>query len=354
MPSNGLLGVEVDQSLVPGGFRNKVNEGDRVAIFGRWILDQAHPNKNHDAFRTEIHPPLLMATGSVQADPATGAQFTQVLFMSRPYLTGQRFCKDPNNAYDDTNDDDGAFKDHLIKELVNVLIPLLSEQVHFYSKIKSHPFLGAHLFHFIVRPPALPALGRVVAETLQMEISFNFWVRQGCAVQIISPTRGQVDVLIAMNDQGYMPPKLPTRQETTWRIDDLNQVYSGAGDLVFAAADSSLGLLATLLGGPINLARVEAILNANGVITDIYSAVPEFNILGTSGAVLNVAANQIPADQGITVNNSDDQPLPVFGWLEARWPPRESWRAPLGSTGPTRFPQRVKRRCGTSKHDACS
>ena len=71
-----LLGVEIDAGLVPAQFadfkRGGVEPGDRVAVFGRWIVDCGHqlPIKDENgqdrhpgikAFRTEIHPPLLMA-----------------------------------------------------------------------------------------------------------------------------------------------------------------------------------------------------------------------------------------------------------------------------------------------------
>jgi hypothetical protein len=87
----GTLGVECEQALLPASFRGNVSHGDRVAIFGRWILDQGHsithalPDSNPKAnYRTEIHPPLLIATGSIQQD--SGGQFTRVLLWSRPYL----------------------------------------------------------------------------------------------------------------------------------------------------------------------------------------------------------------------------------------------------------------------------
>ena len=52
--SAGVLGVETDQFLLPSLYRPK--QGDRVAVFGRWIVDCGHPD-----FHTEIHPPLLTA-----------------------------------------------------------------------------------------------------------------------------------------------------------------------------------------------------------------------------------------------------------------------------------------------------
>jgi len=38
----GLLGLEWDIGLLPASYRGQVNHGDRVAVLGRWILDQGH------------------------------------------------------------------------------------------------------------------------------------------------------------------------------------------------------------------------------------------------------------------------------------------------------------------------
>ena len=40
--ANGLLGIEWDKNLLPKSFVSNVKHGDRVAAFGRWILDEGH------------------------------------------------------------------------------------------------------------------------------------------------------------------------------------------------------------------------------------------------------------------------------------------------------------------------
>ncbi len=50
----GVLGLEIDGPLVP--LADRPMNGDRVAIYGRWIVDAGH-----QPFHSEIHPPLLMA-----------------------------------------------------------------------------------------------------------------------------------------------------------------------------------------------------------------------------------------------------------------------------------------------------
>src|SRR6266851_3921837 len=97
----GLLGLEWDIGLLPASYRGQVNHGDRVAVLGRWILDQGH---DVDGFyRTEIHPPLLIASGTVIQKETR----SRVIFMSRPYLSGQSFTNNVDTRYVDNVDDDG-------------------------------------------------------------------------------------------------------------------------------------------------------------------------------------------------------------------------------------------------------
>src|SRR2546421_4619622 len=75
----GVLGVETDKDLVPPNYR--VVPGDRVAVFGRWIVDTGHSD-----FHTEIHPPLLVAGAEKKSqDP------THSTVVGRPHLVGQQF-----------------------------------------------------------------------------------------------------------------------------------------------------------------------------------------------------------------------------------------------------------------------
>jgi hypothetical protein len=126
-----LLGVETDAGLVPKQFRDPlyggVFDGDRVAVVGRWIVDCGHEVTLGDqsaSYRTEIHPPLLIADGFVTnvglAERTLDRPRTRVHFASRPYLVGQYFCVDPAHAYEDETDDDGTMWDHMVSELVKV------------------------------------------------------------------------------------------------------------------------------------------------------------------------------------------------------------------------------------------
>lgn len=330
---DGFLGVEIDSALIPQSFKNQVHAGDRVAIFGRWILDEGHDFSVSGAtgrqYRTEIHPPLVLATGSVQ-QPSSGPQFTQVLFMSRPFLCGQTYCLDPKNAYRDGVDDDGGFWDHLLNECVKVIGPPViniigigeSWKVEAHPKIKSRPFEGVNLLHFVVRPPTpAPPTGHghfgnvgALPNRVRLAVSYQFTVRRGCAVQITSLAPGQIDVWISLNSAGYTPPSLPPRRDRNYFRQELDGLSKGSGTKILEL-DALMTALGLLTGGPIDAAKVLAVLST-GIKTDEYASLPEFNILDASRAV-NTFSDNIPAGQGIAID--DEQPYPVFGWLNVKW-----------------------------------
>ena len=166
-----LLGVEIDGGLVPPDFVSEVKEGHRVAVFGRWIVDAAHYDQYDDGgqkgFRTEIHPPLLMACAS----PRESDGATRVVFTTRPYLVGQTYSTDENKIYDDLAEDDGGLHDHFVHEIVK-LNTFRSLGVEAHPKIKSQPLSGGpHQLHFKIRPAAPRAPGQ------RLSISFSFTVR---------------------------------------------------------------------------------------------------------------------------------------------------------------------------------
>jgi hypothetical protein len=339
-----LLGLEIDGGLVPKTFSDAVAEGDRIAVFGRWIVDCGHavkvqvPTPGSDTFRSEIHPPLVMAaakvaSGSLATGSPVGPPVTRVLFTSRPYLVSQRFTTDVNNAYDDTAADDGPFVPHLISEVGKVNstilgIPTESVLVEAHPKIKSHPFSGAYLAHFVVRPPTLVqpghgpghgVLGGVVAPTQRLVVSFQFTVRSGCAVQVIPGGPNSVDVLIAMSHAGYTSPPLPERHGRRWSKDELSKLNPDAGsaytdgEWISAVTQALNPLAGSVIGSAVAVAILE-----RGIETDEYDCDPikNVNTLNASHAV-GAPADNIPVGPGVV--QDDTQPYPVFGWLELAW-----------------------------------
>ena len=305
---HGLLGLEWDRSVLPASFRARVNHGDRVAAFGRWILDTGHNIAGH--WRTEIHPPLLVATGSVQKDD-DGSELTRALFMSRPYLVGQKYTQNVDDAYHDDAGDDGTFFGHVVRELLRV-ITLRSRRVEAHPKIKSFPFTGSYRLHVVVRPPR-----RRESRRERLRVSFQFTVRKGCSVRFASTSADQVDVFISMDSAQYTPPKLPARTECDYDRDHLDKLSSGSGIKILVLEALTVAVAAQVPWGGIFLAAYVEYILGRGIRTDKYAALPEIDVMDKSSAVLDALANDIPADHGIVLN--DDQHYPVFGWIETKW-----------------------------------
>ena len=313
-PQESVLGVEIEGGLLPNDFSFNVQEGDRAAVFGRWIADTGHNHFNDGGYCSEIHPPLMLATARVIQ--VNQRATTRVLFTSRPYLTGQTFCKSPDDdPYVDGHNDDGSLNDHLKSEVIKVEA-FASSALEAHPKIKSKPFEGVHLLHFVVRPPRPLAH---VDQDLTLSISFQFTVRSSCAVQV-SSDGAAVDVFVALNATSYQPPPLPPKQKVRWTLEQL-QAMTG-GDVVGAAEEAKwdwrfvLPHLIVDLG--LGLLRAASIIQ-EGILTSQYDVA---QLLGTrlldrSRAMIGASPTTIPPNKGIVRN--DNQPFPVHGWLEAKW-----------------------------------
>lgn len=364
-----LLGVEIDGGLVPKAFSDKVHvvEGDRMAVFGRWIVDCGHavpvpvPNPGDLTYRSEIHPPLLMASarvaeGTIATGSPVGPQVTRVLFTSRPYLVGQHFTTDPDHAYDDADPaDDGPFVDHMVNEFLKVNDTILgfpspfgggSTMVEAHPKIKSTPYHGAFRANLVVRPPTTqpaqgggvahqpkkgtghgfhPGVGEAAAQANELKVppiedplkphlnvSFQFTVRTGCAVEVVQTEPDTAEVFITFGHAPFSPP-LPPRRERTWSKDELAAIDSAAATALLGVELIS-GLIQTISpehGSVIGAAVVEEILG-RGIKTTEYDTGPlrDINILD---------ASQVVATGTNSVVTDDNQPYPVFGWLELSW-----------------------------------
>lgn len=310
---SGVLGVEWDSGLVPQAFQNEFHDGDRVAVFGRWIVDCGHGD-----FHTEIHPPLLLGAASVYKVPVAhpiatqpATQFTRAVFTSRPYMVGQTFAngKDTNQIYKDNSGDDGHFLEHLLKEIgkAETPIPFIgSLQVEAHPKIKEFPFKGVHLFEVIVRSPQ-PASIR----PQHLVVSFHFTVRTPCSVTIRQNDATSVMLIFVLNSASYTPPPLPKRNDRNYSLSDLNSAFGPS--TLDSAGEVVAGVFNAVLD-PIGLAVL-----SRGLQTDQYDPLPPIDLrnTGAANAVNKAPANNIPAGKGMTVDNN--QPFPVTGWLELGW-----------------------------------
>jgi hypothetical protein len=307
----GLLGFEWDIGLLPASYRGQVNHGDRIAVLGRWILDQGH---DFDGFyRTEIHPPLLVASAAVVQPPDRSARRTRVLFMSRPFLSGQTYTNNVATRYVDGVDDDGPLYPHSKSELINVVTGQ-STMVEMHPKIKSKPFRGSHRAQFVVRPPAPPP-----ASGGELVVSFRFTVRTPCSVAV-GPLGSDavlvtVDIRERAADREYQSPDLPPHHEETYSTDDLNLLSSGSGDRIESVRRLISALVAFFVS--LGLGVYIWLILGRGIKTDIFDPLPDIDVLDPTNGVSDVSVQHIPPGAGVVTDNNQD--YPIRGWLEAHW-----------------------------------
>jgi hypothetical protein len=313
----GLLGMEWEKELLPRSYRGQVNHGDRVAVLGRWILDNGH-NVNGQ-YRTEIHPPLLLASANV-VQPAGAVARTRALFISRPYLSGQIYTTNLGTRYKDGVDDDGAllsphFSSHGFSELVKVLT-FRSTQIEMHSKIKEKPFRGNHSATFTVRPP-----GPRPSPDAQLMVSYRFNVRTPCRVRLqLNRARDGVDVQVDLLEQGpdgrtYDAPGLPVSRSENYSTDQLNKLSSGSGDSI-GLGEALIEFASLIFISGIYALYLKAIFD-NGIETDVFDPQPQFDILDPAGGVKDVPAGRIV--QGAGIIEGDSLAYPVTGWVEVYW-----------------------------------
>ena len=331
----GLMAVETDERCVPAAlhppFGEVVRSGDRIAAIGRWIVDAAHtatvdPDttpqlpQGGTSFRSEVHPPLLMAIGGTRVLTPTDVR-TRIVLTSRPFLVRQVYVVDTDRIGDDGAQDDGTLLQHLDHEMGKLGpdwwqlgIPD-SVTIEAHPQIAAKPFDGIHVAALTVRPPPDTALqaGPLSGEA---QVSFQLTHRAGVGVQVIGTDQvvddqrqASVEVLISLG-AGYQPAPRPPRQEYVPSADELDDGAS------LVAVELAASLLSPGLDPVTRINRVQALLR--GVVTDAYD-VPGVDLLDRSQAQPFVEVTQIPAGAGIVENSADDQPYPVFGWLDIRW-----------------------------------
>jgi hypothetical protein len=277
----GVLGVETDQDIVPPVYR--AIEGDRVAVFGRWVVDCGHTD-----FHTEIHPPLLLVTarpggGAVDRNRAfPPSEATSSFLISRPWLVGQRF-----------EVDDEAIRQHLINEVEKVET-FRSLRVEAHPKI-SKPFSGIHLFGYTLRPPS----PRVHPDDRLM-VNFHFTVRHGVVVQVYKAGPDAVGVLISMNADSYRMASLPRKNDWDIPLSFINRYTDLVSDV----------LLADAIGHPL-----AAILLSRDWLTDRYDA-PEASSVHDS-EITRIVVDDLRGNTPFSVD--DGQPFPIYGEILLEW-----------------------------------
>jgi hypothetical protein len=224
------LGVETDAGLVPGAphtpgypdlppnapasFANFAEqEGDRVADFGRWIVDCGHAD-----FHTEIHPPALKVNARVINVPnpdnpsAPGRPTTAAFVLANPFLVLQRYSPDGGNLY-------GHFVSELAKAMCRVLffIPC-SLRVEGHALIADWPVQQPTAYTFLVRPPPhRPQDGNVI------HVSYHFTRRQEVAVRVFRADPSTLGVEVNYNHSvaNAIKPTLPPNGNCSVSVDTL-------------------------------------------------------------------------------------------------------------------------------------
>jgi hypothetical protein len=280
----GVLGVEIDAALVPPNYHPA--SGDRVAVYGRWIVDAGHPE-----FHTEIHPPLLLAharsiDSSGNLVPRSASATTLFQLWSRPYQAGQLFS---------TNGATGlALHDYAVK-----IAETPFKDVQAFPPVFAKPFQGVHLVSFTIRPPVpAPQITTALAPKMQLQCSYHFTVNGSCRVEVMSSPAepNSVLVILALNSVGYPPLPEPASQLDKYSIQSLlNQAPSGV-DLNWFEQEW---------------------LHIKGDVFVRRFAAPHMS--QTQDSVNVVPFTPLTALPSSSQATDSTQPFPVYGWVKLQW-----------------------------------
>jgi hypothetical protein len=316
----GVLGLEVDGALVPA--EDRVQAGDRVAVFGRWIVDAGHKE-----FHSEIHPPLLMARarcvdGLGNSVAPTLDAITHVQFWSRPYQSAQLFSTRASFADGLVDDAEGAYdavkgwlgfggghqtpKDTglCLSDYVNRIVGGWGS-VEAYPPVHAKPFAGVHVVAFTVRPPMpqFPVSGAAHLPPRQLECSYHFTVNGSCGVEVSASLAGPNAVLVvfALSEAGY--PKLPQPKSIMkqWSISALLDEAKRLGEKLSWDQDAF-----------ISLKEVET---TDHIGFRIFNP-PAISPLDSNNVVPFTQLGRLPMSQHVTDLH---QAFPVRGWLKLAW-----------------------------------
>jgi hypothetical protein len=320
----GVMGVEIDQGLVPLSFRNLIIPGARIAAFGRWIVDCGH-----DDFHTEIHAPLLMAVATPGPPPAGiagGSEMTSLQIMSRPYTVSQQFSE-------------GNFIDHLLAEVAKVETTILG--IPFSTRVEAHPtvltppYEGRPYIKLLVQPPPRKYVNPVEVPQQRLMVSFHFTHRAGVAVQVFNAGNDTVGIIIVLGDLN--PSPLPPKQDLTVQWSQLGSKYSYVIDAL---------QITDLLKGDF----ASAIILNRGILTDIYDSPSASSPLDNQNIAAPLGIDQFPTSAG--VSEDDSQPFPIYGWLNVWWQEIQIVSEPVEARKPAKAQPRTTTRRSALPHIA--
>jgi hypothetical protein len=282
----GVLGLEMDGDLIPSWYFPQA--GDRVAVFGRWIVDAGHTD-----FHTEIHPPLVLA----RTNPSALHGVTESTIIGRPYLVGQAWPE-------------GSMRAHLIRELEKAAAVVASQRVEAHPKVFTTPFQDTFSISYLVRPPTLQPESGLLSE---LTVWHSLTGRTGVDVRLSQVDSCTIQVVVAFNATEYQAAPLPPRSDRTIGSGEL---LDEAGGLV-ATIGTFLGLLGTTYVEPV-IGEHLAWVIGRGVLTDAYDVPLEW--VPTLDGTLERAPARTLQGEPVQIRRDDAQPFPIFGRIDVGWP----------------------------------
>jgi hypothetical protein len=183
-----------------------------------------------------------------------------------------------------------------------------STRIEAHPRFFVKPFMGVQIMQYIVRPP-IPRPSR----TAKLHVAYHFTVRRGVSVYVNpmsdSPVRGLLDgvsVTVAMNEDEYPRSRLPEKHDWVISESELNKE-----DALRIVQYITLGLV-----GFAQSAWLSYVLS-RGALTDRY-VVP---LAQSPLDAQNVVDARVDNLHGTPVSVDQDQPFPVYGWLDIWWEP---------------------------------
>ena len=285
----GILPMEVEAGMVPSTYRAAA--GDRVAVYGRWIVDAGHND-----FHTEIHPPLLLARAqTVNAQGATvypdAGAITYMQLWSRPYQAAQKFK-------------DGSNTNLCLQDYITNIAETLGDIVA-YPPIFPKSLGGVYLVSLVVRPPVPtpPPAKFVVLGPAHLQCSYSFTTNKACGVEIMQCVSdpNAVQITLALNSAGYPTLPDPPSTKVAWSLDALKK-----------SIPPDLGTLTSFLVDVVS--AYQNTVHGGNVYFRTYNPVPAPNV--TTHAVPFTPLASLPRS---SVNVDNTQPFPIIGWLKLQW-----------------------------------
>jgi hypothetical protein len=290
----GVIGMEMDGDLVPDEYRPSA--GDRVALWGRLIVDAAH-----DDFHTEIHPPLVMVSaqqGRTTEDVSEPTVFdaTNVRITSRPFLVSQEF-------------DHGSLFNQLSIQLIEASNPFSRIDAH--PRLMPKPFAGRNIITFDIRPPSprrRPGDRLILESTITQRST-------GVALTAMRHPNDPdtVRISILLNADDYTPPAEPRRHDINVSLAEL--LLDEVGKVGFAAIFAGVSAI-PIVGGVVAL----------GFPTHCYEK-PNASSADHANSKTRQQVEDIEAN--IPTNRDDGQPFPLFGTMTLEWERAPEWLEPV-------------------------